>query len=164
MDTVELLAPARDRETGLVAIDSGADAVYIGPPRFGARVDAGNSLEDIAALVEHAHTYWARVYVTVNTLLHDDELPQAVHLIHTLHEAGVDAVIIQDVGLLECDLPPIALIASTHLLEHEAERYDLSRHAGLWPTPAQVQSNGQNPSAARLHCCGYQPEEVGGLV
>ena len=91
---VELLAPARDLEVGVAAIDSGADAVYLGAPRFGARARVGNSLADIAALVEHAHTFWARVYVTVNTLLHDDELPQAVQLIQQLYEIGVDAVIV----------------------------------------------------------------------
>jgi collagenase-like PrtC family protease len=121
MAQAELLAPAKDLDTGFAAIDSGADAVYIGAPRFGARAKAGNSLDDIAALVKHAHTYWARVYVTVNTLLYDDELPQAVQLIHQLYDLGVDATIIQDVGLLECDLPPIALIASTQMHNHTPE-------------------------------------------
>ena len=93
MVKVELLAPARDLACGLAAIDSGADAVYIGAPRFGARARVGNALDDIAALVERAHIYWARVYVTVNTLLHDDELPQAVRLIHQLYDIGVDAVV-----------------------------------------------------------------------
>ncbi len=122
MERVELLAPARDLRCGLVAIDCGADAVYLGAPRFGARQKVGNTLEDIAALVAHAHTYWARVYVTVNTLLHDDELHQAVRLIHELYELGVDAAIIQDVGLLESDLPPMALIASTQMHNHTPER------------------------------------------
>ncbi|MGD9316047.1 MAG: hypothetical protein PVG56_04355, partial [Anaerolineae bacterium] len=102
MDRIELLAPAKDLKNGITAVDSGADAVYIGAAHFGARTKAGNSLHDIAALVEHAHTFWARVYVTVNTLLHDSELPRAVRLIHQLYNIGVDAVIIQDVGLLEC--------------------------------------------------------------
>jgi collagenase-like PrtC family protease len=121
MREIELLAPARDLECGIAALDSGADAVYIGAPQFGARSRAGNSLDDIAALVAHAHTYWARVYVTVNTLLYDHELPQAVRLIHRLHDIGVDAAIIQDVGLLEADLPPIALIASTQMHNHTPE-------------------------------------------
>ena len=128
---VELLAPAKDLECGLAAIDSGADAVYIGPPRFGARAKAGNPLDDLATLVEHAHTYWARVYVTVNTLLHDDELPQAVRLIHQLYDVGVDAVIIQDVGLLECDLPPIALIASTQMHNHTPQRVAFLEQVGI---------------------------------
>lgn len=115
MNQIELLAPARDLACGMAAIDGGADAVYIGAPRFGARARAGNSLEDIEALVRYAHRYWARVYATVNTLLYDHELPEAVELIARLYEIGVDAVIVQDVGLLECDLPPIPLIASTQM-------------------------------------------------
>jgi len=122
MVDIELLAPAQNLDVGRAAIDSGADAVYIGAPQFGARSRAGNSLDDIAALVRHAHTYWARVYVTVNTLLHDDELPQAVHLLHQVYDAGVDAAIVQDVGLLECDLPPLPLIASTQMHNHTPER------------------------------------------
>lgn len=131
MEKVELLAPAKDLDCGIAAIDSGADAVYIGAPHFGARARAGNPLQDIAALVEHAHTYWARVYVTVNTLLHDDELPQAVRLIHHLYDLDVDAVIIQDVGLLECDLPPIALIASTQMHNHTPERVAFLEQIGI---------------------------------
>jgi putative protease len=135
MERVELLAPARDLCCGQVAIDSGADAVYLGAPRFGARQKAGNSLQDIAALVAHAHTYWARVYVTVNTLLYDDELPQAVRLIHELYDLGVDAVIIQDVGLLESGapwvLPPIALIASTQMHNHTPERVAFLEEVGF---------------------------------
>ena len=118
----ELLAPAQNLECGLVAIDAGADAVYIGAARFGARAKAGNSLADIEALARYAHTYWARVYVTLNTLLYDDELPQAVRLAHQLYDIGVDALIIQDVGLLECDLPPLPLIASTQMHNHTPER------------------------------------------
>ena len=135
MERVELLAPARDLCCGQVAIDCGADAVYLGAPRFGARQKAGNSLQDIAALVAHAHTYWARVYVTVNTLLYDDELPQAVRLIHELYDLGVDAVIIQDVGLLESGapwvLPPIALIASTQMHNHTPERVAFLEEVGF---------------------------------
>ncbi len=113
--STELLAPAKDLECGLAAINSGADAVYIGAARFGARAKVGNPLADIETLTAYAHTYWARVYVTVNTLLDDQELPQAVRLIHQLYEAGVDGVIVQDVGLLESALPPIPLIASTQM-------------------------------------------------
>jgi 23S rRNA 5-hydroxycytidine C2501 synthase len=120
--TVELLAPARDLECGRAAIDCGADAVYIGASRFGAREAAGNSVEDIAALAAHAHLYHARVYAAVNTLLRDDELPQAMRLIGELADAGVDALIIQDAGLLECDLPPLPLIASTQMHNHTPER------------------------------------------
>ena len=131
MVRVELLAPAKDLDGGRAAINSGADAVYIGAPRFGARAKAGNSLDDIALLVEHAHTYWARVYVTVNTLLYDDELPQAVQLLHQLYDMGVDAAIVQDVGLLECDLPPIALIASTQMHNHTPERVAFLEQIGV---------------------------------
>jgi putative protease len=128
---VELLAPAKDLDGGMAAIDSGADAIYVGAARFGARVKVGNPLDDIAALVEHAHAYWARVYVTVNTLLHDDELPQAVRLLHELYDMGVDAAIIQDVGLLECDLPPMALIASTQMHNHTPERVAFLEQIGI---------------------------------
>jgi collagenase-like PrtC family protease len=128
---VELLAPVKDLEGGIAAIDSGADAIYVGAPRFGARAKVGNPLEDIAALVEHAHAYWARVYVTVNTLLYDDELPQAVRLLHQLYDMGVDAAIIQDVGLLECDLPPMALIASTQMHNHTPERVAFLEQIGI---------------------------------
>lgn len=122
MPGVELLAPARDLACGVAAIDCGADAVYIGAPRYGARAGAGNSLEDIAAMVRHAHLFWARVYVTLNTLLFDDELLQACRLAWQLDEIGVDGLITQDVGLLECDLPPLPLIASTQMHNHTAGR------------------------------------------
>jgi putative protease len=128
---VELLAPARDLECGLAAIDCGADAVYIGAPRFGAREAAGNSLETVAALVRHAHKYWARVYATLNTLLGDDELPLARTLAWQLHDAGVDGLIIQDTGLLELDLPPLALIASTQMHNHTPERVAFLERVGF---------------------------------
>ena len=131
MTPVELLAPARDLECGIAAIDCGADAVYIGAPRFGARSAAGNAPEDIAALVRHAHKFWARVYVTLNTLLLDDELEPARRLAWQLHEIGVDGLIIQDAGLLECDLPPMPLIASTQMHNHTPERVAFLEHAGF---------------------------------
>lgn len=110
---LELLAPAKTADIGREAILHGADAVYIGGPLFGARVNAGNSVADIAALAAFAHRYHARVFATVNTILHDSELELARKLIWELYEAGVDALIVQDMGLLELDLPPIALHAST---------------------------------------------------
>ena len=110
---IELLAPAKNLACGLAAIDHGADAVYIGGPAFGARAAAANSLGDIEKLVRAAHRFRARVYVTLNTILSDRELPQAVQLAWQLREVGVDALIIQDMGLLECSLPPLALHAST---------------------------------------------------
>lgn len=107
------MAPARDIQVGKTAIDAGADAVYIGAPRFGARQAAGNSVEDIAELVRYAHVFGAQVLVTLNTLLRDDEYAPACALAHQLYKVGVDALIIQDLHLLECDLPPIRLHAST---------------------------------------------------
>ena len=129
--TTELLAPARDGECGRAAIDCGADAVYIGGPRFGARESAGNALADIAGLVEHAHKYWARVYVTLNTLLRDGELPKAAALVRELHGMGVDGLIVQDAGLLELDLPPIPLIASTQMHNNAPERVAFLEKVGL---------------------------------
>jgi len=110
---LELLAPAKTAAVGREAILHGADAVYIGGPAFGARHNAGNPVRDIAALVEHARRFHARVYVTLNTILHDDELEPARRLIRELYDAGADALIVQDLGLLELDLPPIDLHAST---------------------------------------------------
>ena len=110
---LELLAPARDVEIGRQAILHGADAVYLGGPTFGARANAANSVADIAKLVEFAHRYRARIFTTINTILHDAELEEARKLVWQLYEAGVDALIIQDMGLLEMDLPPIQLHAST---------------------------------------------------
>ena len=110
---LELLSPAKTAEIGREAILHGADAVYIGGPAFGARHNASNPIEDIASLVEFAHRYRARIFVTLNTILHDAELEPARKQIWELYEAGVDALIIQDMGLLEMDLPPIQLHAST---------------------------------------------------
>jgi 23S rRNA 5-hydroxycytidine C2501 synthase len=129
--SIELLAPAKNLEAGKAAITCGADAVYIGATQFGAREAAGNSLADIAALAEYAHRYWVRVYVTLNTLLYDDEFPAAVQLIHDLHAIGIDGLIIQDVGLLECDLPPIPLIASTQMHNAAPEKIRFLEQIGI---------------------------------
>jgi 23S rRNA 5-hydroxycytidine C2501 synthase len=110
---LELLSPAKTAEIGREAILHGADAVYIGGPAFGARHNASNSIEDISGLVEFAHGYRARIFVTLNTILHDAELEAARKQIWQLYDAGVDALIVQDMGLLEMDLPPIQLHAST---------------------------------------------------
>jgi putative protease len=128
---VELLAPARDIETGTAAIHCGADAVYIGASRFGAREAAGNPLEDIEALCKHAHRYWGRVYAVVNTLLYDGEIAEALKLTWRLYEAGVDALILQDVGLLECELPPLPLFASTQMHNHTLERVQFLEAVGF---------------------------------
>ena len=110
---IELLAPARDAMTAFEAIKHGADAVYVGPERFGARAMAGNSIDDIARVCDYAHQFRARVYATVNTIVYDDELATVERLIGDLYRAHVDAIIVQDLGLLRLDLPPIALHAST---------------------------------------------------
>ncbi len=111
--SLELLSPARNLESGREAIIHGADAVYIGGPSFGARSAAGNSIADIAELAEFAHRYRARVLVALNTILYDHELEEARKLAWQFYEAGADALIVQDMGLLQLDLPPIALHAST---------------------------------------------------
>lgn len=110
---IELLAPAKNTETGIEAIKHGADAVYIGAPKFGARYSASNTIEDIERLVKFAHGYGARIYVTVNTILYDEELPEAEKLIHDLYKIGVDALIVQDTSIFKPDLPPIAIHSST---------------------------------------------------
>ncbi|MGL5732380.1 MAG: peptidase U32 family protein, partial [Bacteroidales bacterium] len=104
---IELLAPAKNAEIGIEAIIHGADAVYIGAPKFGARAAAGNSLEEITKLAQFAKQYRARVFVALNTILEDKDLKEAEAMIWDLYKAGVDAVIIQDMGILSLDLPPI---------------------------------------------------------
>ena len=128
---LELLAPARDAESGKAAINHGADAVYIGAPKFGARAAAGNPLEDVVDLISYAHKYWARVYITLNTILYDHELEEAHTLVKRLHEAGADALIIQDMGLLELDLPPIPLFASTQTHNYDIERIRFLEQVGF---------------------------------
>lgn len=110
---LELLAPAKNADFGIEAINHGADAVYIGGPAFGARAKAPNTVADIARLVKHAHRYHAEVFVALNTIFHDNELEGVRQLVHQLYDVGVDALIVQDMGLLEMDLPPIQLHAST---------------------------------------------------
>ncbi len=110
---IELLAPARDVETAIQAVLHGADAVYMGAPSHGARHQAANSLADIQRAAEFAHRFGARLYVTVNTLVYEREIPQVEALVWDLYRAGVDALIVQDLGLLAMNLPPIALHAST---------------------------------------------------
>ncbi|GFZ39321.1 peptidase U32 family protein [Bacteroides nordii] len=112
---IELLAPAKNLECGIEAINHGADAVYIGAPKFGARAAAVNSLDDIAALVEHAHLYNARIYVTVNTILKEEELKETEEMIGELYRIGVDALIVQDMAITQLNLPPIPLHASTQM-------------------------------------------------
>ena len=130
-ELIELLAPAKNLSCGIAAVNHGADAVYIGGPLFSARAAAANSLADIERLVAHAHTFRAKVYVALNTLLEDDELDRAVALCHQLYELGADALIIQDVGLLECDLPPIPLHASTQMNNRTVEKVRFLEQVGF---------------------------------
>ena len=129
--TLELLSPAKNLEQGREAVNHGADALYIGAPAFGARVAAGNSIEEIEQLATYAHRYHARVYATVNTLLFDEEVDVAVRLLHQLYNAGVDAAIIQDLGLLECNLPPIELHASAQTHNASIERVKFMEQVGF---------------------------------
>lgn len=128
---LELLAPARDADIGIEAVNHGADAVYIGGPGFGARTSADNSVQDIARLARHAHRYNSRIFVTMNTILRDDELEPARKLAWQLYDAGVDALIVQDMGLLEIDLPPIQLHASTQTDIRTPEKARFLQDAGL---------------------------------
>lgn len=122
MNYLELLAPAKNIECGIAAIDHGADAVYIGAERFGARAEAGNSVRDIAELCKYAHVFKAKVYVTVNTIIYDNELQDTEKLIWELYRAGVDAILVQDMGILKMQLPPITLHASTQTDNRTAEK------------------------------------------
>ncbi len=128
---LELLSPARTFDIGIEAVNHGADAVYIGGPSFGARSTADNSVQDIARLVQHAHRFHSRIFVTLNTILRDDELEPARKLAWQLYDAGVDALIIQDMGLLEIDLPPIQLHASTQTDIRTPEKAKFLQDAGL---------------------------------
>jgi putative protease len=128
---IELLAPAKNLEAGIEAINHGADAVYIGAPKFSARSAAGNSLEDIKQLVDYAHIFHAKIYVTLNTLLKDEELADAEQLIWAIYRTGADALIIQDMGILNLPLPPIALHASTQTDNRSIEKVRFLEDAGF---------------------------------
>ena len=122
MRKIELLAPAKNIETGIAAINFGADAVYIGSQKFSARMNASNSVKDIAELIAYSHKYNCRVYGAVNTILFDNELEEAEILIRKLYNIGIDGIIIQDMAILEMDLPPVPIHAST-----QADNLDLER-------------------------------------
>ena len=128
---LELLAPAKNAEFGMEAIIHGADAVYIGGPAFGARANAGNEVADIGRLAEFAHRYNARVLVALNTILHDNELEAARLTAWDVYNAGADALIVQDMGLLELDLPPIELHASTQCDIRTTEKAKFLGEAGF---------------------------------
>ena len=128
---IELLAPAKNVEIGQQAILHGADAVYIGAPRFGARSTAGNSIADLARLIDFAHRFDARVYITLNTILRDDELRDAERLIHELYKIESDALIVQDMGITRLDIPPIALHASTQADNRTPEKVKFLEQCGF---------------------------------
>ena len=130
MRTIELLCPAKNADIGIEAIRHGADAVYIGGPSFGARAAAGNSIEDIQRLCDYAHVFGARVYVTLNVILYDDELEEVEKMVHALYAAGVDALITQDLALLKMNLPPIALHASTQMDTITADKAQFLEQCG----------------------------------
>ena len=129
--SIELLSPAKDLNCAIEAINHGADAVYIGAPKFGARSAAGNTVADIEALCRYAHLYYAKVYVALNTLLKDDELSEAEALVWELYHAGVDALIVQDMALTQLNLPPIPLHASTQTDNRTAEKVAFLEAAGF---------------------------------
>ena len=129
--SLELLAPAKNAETGIEAIRHGADAVYIGGPAFGARYGAGNSVQDIERLTAFAHRFHAKIFITLNTILRDDEIEDARRLAWQMYEAGADALIVQDMGLLETDLPPLELHASTQTDIRTPERARFLADAGF---------------------------------
>ena len=130
MRTIELLSPAKNLECGLAAVDHGADAVYIGASKYGARASAGNSVQDIATLCKYAHQFKVKVYVTVNTILYDNELQETRDLIWELYHVGVDALIVQDLALLKLDLPPIPLHASTQMDNRDPEKAVMLKELG----------------------------------
>jgi 23S rRNA 5-hydroxycytidine C2501 synthase len=128
---IEILAPAKDLIQGIAAINSGADAVYVGAPLFGARSNATNSIEDVAALVQYAHLYNAQVFVVINTILYDNELETCRQMIWKLYDIGVDALIIQDMAIMEMELPPIVLHASTQTNNRDADKIKFLKDAGI---------------------------------
>lgn len=134
MKKVELLAPAKDKQTAITAINSGCDAIYIGAQNFGARKKVGNSLEDIKEIVDYAHKFYVKVHVTVNTILTNFELLEAQKLIQDLYDIGVDAIIVQDMGIFELaiegKLPPIAIHASTQCDNRSLEKVEFFKNIG----------------------------------
>ena len=128
---LELLAPAKNLECGIAAVDHGADAVYIGAHSHGARVSAGNSIDDIRTLCNYAHQFGVKVYVTVNTIVYDSELTDTEQMIHELYQAGADAILVQDMGILRMNLPPIALHASTQTDNRTAEKVKFLQDVGF---------------------------------
>lgn len=128
---IEILSPAKNLVQGMAAINAGADAVYIGAPQFGARSNATNSLEDIEELIQYAHLFKAQVFVVINTILYDHELADCKKLIYQLYDIGVDALIVQDMALMEMDLPPIVIHASTQANNRDPKHVKFLKDAGM---------------------------------
>lgn len=128
---IEILAPAKNLYQGMAAINAGADAVYIGAPQFGARTNATNSVEDIAEMVKYAHLFKAQVFVVINTILYDNELEACRKLIYQLYDIGVDALIVQDMAIMEMELPPIVIHASTQANNRDAAHVKFLKDAGM---------------------------------
>ena len=151
---LELLAPAKTADIGIEAVNHGADAIYIGGPSFGARANASNSVQDIERLVQHAHRYHAKVFTTINTILRDDELEGARKQIWELYDAGVDALIVQDMGLLELDLPPIQLHASTQTDIRTVEKAQFLQDVGFTQIvlARELNLNEIKAISANTHC------------
>ncbi len=129
--SIELLAPAKNKKIAISAINAGADAVYTGYSKFGARKAAGNSLDDIAEIVKYADIYRVSVYVTLNTIYSDSELQEVIQLIHKLYDIGVSAIIIQDMGILNHKLPPIRIFASTQCHNNSVEKIKFLEKIGI---------------------------------
>jgi putative protease len=128
---IEILAPAKNLYQGMAAVNAGADAVYMGAHQFGARSNATNSVEDVAEMVKYAHLFKAKVFVVINTILYDNELEACRKLIYELYDIGVDALIIQDMAIMEMDLPPIVIHASTQANNRDANHVKFLADAGM---------------------------------
>ncbi len=128
---VEILAPAKNLEQGMAAINAGADAVYIGAPQFGARSNANNSMEDVAEMVQYAHLFKAQVFVVMNTILYDNELEDCRKMVCELYKIGVDALIVQDMAIMEMELPPIVIHASTQANNRDPKHVKFLADAGM---------------------------------
>ncbi|MBN2340615.1 MAG: U32 family peptidase [Deltaproteobacteria bacterium] len=159
LPSIELLAPAKDAALGALAVDCGADAVYIGVGPFSARREANNSVSEIAALVRHAHLFQARVYAALNTVLTDAEIETAQGLLNDLYDAGVDGVIIQDMGLLEAGIPNLPVIASTQVHNYDVANIRFLEQVGVSRVilarelrPAQIAQIRAAASQIELEC------------
>ena len=127
----ELLVPANNKNIAIKAIKAGADAIYIGYSRFGARIQAGNSMQDLIELIEFAHQYRVKIYITLNTILKNEEIKKVEKLIWHLYTIKADGIIIQDMGILECNLPPIPIIASTQCHNNTLEKIKFLEKTGF---------------------------------